>query len=100
MEKDIPFLQSVLPKSFKAVYMKGRNNYVCLHRLGRAESSPVLEGLDEVDYFDEVGHRARSSQTGDRAEVSNVPQPLSFWRHRYARSGTRLGQKGTDFDPG
>ena len=60
MEKDIPFLQSVLPKSFKAAYMKGRNNYVCLHRLGRAESSPVLEGLDEVDYFDEVIHWAKS----------------------------------------
>src|SRR5882757_7554746 len=51
MEKDIPFLQSVLPKSFKAAYLKGRNNYACLTRLGRAESSPVLDGLDEVDYF-------------------------------------------------
>src|SRR5580765_8235363 len=54
MEKDIPFLQGVLPKSFKAAYMKGRNNYVCLSRLGRAQATPVLEGLDEVDYFEEV----------------------------------------------
>src|SRR3989441_12578738 len=99
MEKDIPFLQSVLPTSFKAAYMKGRNNYVCLHRLGRAESSPVLEGLDEVDYFDEGGHWARSSQTGDRAELSNLPESLSFWRHIDARSETCLGQKCTDFDP-
>src|SRR5436190_21797402 len=52
MEKDIPFLQSIMPKKFAAAYMKGRNNYVCLHRLNRAESSPVLEGLEEVDYFD------------------------------------------------
>src|SRR6267142_4198795 len=59
MEKDIPFLQSVLPKSFKAAYMKGRNNYLCLNRLGRAESSPVLEGLEEVEYFDEVVHWAK-----------------------------------------
>ena len=99
MEKDIPFLQSVLPKGFKAAYMKGRNNYVCLNRLGRAESSPVLEGLDEVDYFDEVGHWARSSQTGDRAELSNLPESLSFWRHIDARSETCLGQKCTDFEP-
>src|SRR5213594_4084394 len=35
MEKDIPFLQSILPKKFTASYMKGRNNYLCLHRLGR-----------------------------------------------------------------
>jgi ATP-dependent DNA helicase DinG len=29
MEKDIPFLQRVLPKKFSAAYMKGRGNYVC-----------------------------------------------------------------------
>src|SRR2546421_4086025 len=61
MEKDIPFLQSVLPKSFKAAYMKGRNNYLCLQRLGRAGDSPVLNGLDEMDYFDEVIHWSKSS---------------------------------------
>src|SRR5919198_4046013 len=37
MEKDIPFLQSVLPKKFTAAYMKGRSNYVCLSRVKRAE---------------------------------------------------------------
>lgn len=99
MEKDIPFLQSVLPKSFKAAYMKGRNNYVCLHRLGRAEASPVLDGLDEVDYFEEVMHWARASEVGDRAELSNLPESLSFWRHIDARSETCLGQKCDDFQP-
>jgi len=98
MEKDIPFLQSVLPKPFKAAYMKGRNNYVCLHRLGRAESSPVLDGLDEVDYFEEVGHWAKGSETGDRAELSSLPESLSFWRHIDARSETCLGQKCLDYD--
>lgn len=99
MEKDIPFLQNILPKSFKAAYMKGRNNYLCLQRLGRAESSPVLEGLDEVDYFEEVTHWARESDVGDRAELANLPEFLSFWRHIDARSETCLGQKCTDFDP-
>ncbi|HZE71323.1 MAG TPA: ATP-dependent DNA helicase [Pyrinomonadaceae bacterium] len=98
MEKDIPFLQSVLPKKFTASYMKGRNNYVCLHRLGRAESSPVLEGLEEVDYFDEVSHWARASETGDRAELATLPEHLSFWRHIDARSESCLGQKCSDYD--
>src|SRR5688500_7325870 len=46
MEKDIPFLQSALRKRVAATYMKGRSNYVCLNRLGRAQSAPVLEGLE------------------------------------------------------
>ncbi len=99
MEKDIPFLQNVLPKKFTAAYMKGRNNYVCLTRLSRAESAPVLEGLDEVDYFEEVTYWAKESATGDRAELANLPESLSFWRHIDARSETCLGQKCTDFDP-
>ena len=37
-------------------------------------------------------------QTGDRAELSNLPESLSFWRHIDARSETCLGQKCTDFD--
>src|SRR5437016_12250980 len=49
MDKDIPFLQEVLPAKFRAAVMKGRNNYACLHRIKRAETTPVLEGLDEVD---------------------------------------------------
>jgi len=99
MEKDIPFLQSVLPKPFKATYMKGRNNYVCLNRLARAQSAPVLEGLDEVDYFEEVCHWSRESETGDRAELANLPESLSFWRHIDARSESCLGQKCPDYDP-
>ena len=98
MEKDIPFLQSVLPKKFTAASMKGRNNYVCLQRLKRAETSPVLDGLDEVDYFEDVCHWATDSPTGDRAELLNLPESLSFWRHIDARSEICLGQKCTDYD--
>jgi ATP-dependent DNA helicase DinG len=98
MEKDIPFLQSVLPKPFSATYMKGRNNYVCLNRLARAQSAPVLEGLDEVDYFEDVCHWSRESETGDRAELANLPESLSFWRHIDARSESCLGQKCSDFN--
>lgn len=99
MEKDIPFLQSILPSKFTATYMKGRNNYLCLQRLKQAESSPVLEGLQEVDYFEDVCHWARESETGDRAELANLPESLSFWRHIDARSDNCLGQKCADYDP-
>jgi ATP-dependent DNA helicase DinG len=99
MEKDIPFLQRVLPKKFTAAYMKGRGNYACLQRIKRAETSPVLEGLDDIDYFDAVRRWARDSQTGDRAELVELPENLSFWRHVDARSETCLGQKCPEYDP-
>lgn len=99
MEKDIPFLQRVLPRKFTAAYMKGRGNYACLQRLKRAENAPLLEGYDELDYFDEVRKWVRESGTGDRAELIGLPENLSFWRHIDARTETCLGQKCPDFDP-
>jgi ATP-dependent DNA helicase DinG len=98
MEKDIPFLQRVLPRKFSAAYMKGRSNYACLQRIKRAENSPVLDGLDELDYFDEVREWVRESQTGDRAELLGLPENLSFWRHIDARSEICIGQKCPDYD--
>ena len=97
--KDIPFLQAILPRKFKATYLKGRSNYVCLNRLKRAEASPVLEGLDEVDYFDLVNQWAYRSQTGDRAELTELPEKVPFWRHIDARSDICIGQKCPSFDP-
>ena len=98
MEKDIPFLQRVLPRKFTAADMKGRANYACLNRVKRAETTPILEGLDDVDYFDEVRRWSRDSQTGDRAELTELPENLSFWRHIDARGETCLGQKCPDYD--
>lgn len=98
MEKDIPFLQKIMPKKFTAAYMKGRGNYVCLHKVKRAEHTPILSGLDDVDYFDEVRHWSRETQTGDRAELVDLPENLSFWRFIDARSESCLGQKCPEFE--
>ena len=99
MDKDIPFLQETLPAKFRAAVMKGRNNYACLHRIKRAESMPVLDGLDQIDQFDEVFRWSTTTDSGDRAELSNLPENLPFWRHIDARSDTCLGQKCPDFEP-
>ena len=99
MEKDIPFLQRVMPKKFTAAYMKGRSNYACLNRIYKAEDQPFLEGLHEIDYFDEIRHWSRESRTGDRAELKNLPENLSFWNRINARSEICLGQKCPDFEP-
>src|SRR5438309_10383843 len=98
MDKDIPFLQEILPAKFRATVMKGSNNYACLQRIKRAETTQVLDGLDQIDHFDEVFRWITQTETGDRAELSNLPENLPFWRHIDARSDTCLGQKCPDYD--
>ena len=99
MEKDVPFLQSILPRPFKAAAMKGRSNYACLQRIKRAESQAVFDDLKDIDHFDYVRRWAQASQTGDRAELTELPENLSFWRHIDARSEICIGQKCPDYDP-
>lgn len=99
MKKDIPFLQEILPKKFSAEYMKGRSNYACLYRIAKAENQPVLEGLDEMDHFEEVRHWAKETAVGDRSELVNLPENISFWSRINARSETCIGQKCPDFEP-
>ena len=97
-KKDIPFLQGIIPRKFRATCMKGRSNYVCLHRLKMADQLPVLQGLEEVDYFDEVRRWAGTTETGDRAELVDIPEDISFWPHIDARAETCIGQKCPEFD--
>lgn len=99
MEKDIPFLQKVMPKKFKAAYMKGRSNYACLYRIKKAETQPILESLDEFDSFQKVSRWSRESETGDKAELSDLPENLSYWKDINAKSETCIGQKCADFEP-
>jgi ATP-dependent DNA helicase DinG len=99
MKKDIPFLQKALRKKFVAEYMKGRSNYACLYRVKKAESQPVLEGMHEIDQFEEIRLWSTETRTGDRAELTHLPENLSFWNKINARSETCIGQKCPDFEP-
>lgn len=99
MDKDIPFLQKVLPKKFTASYMKGRSNYACLYRLHKSDHQPILDGVDEIDNFNEVRLWANESKTGDRAELTYLPENLPFWNRVNAKSDICIGQKCPDFEP-
>jgi ATP-dependent DNA helicase DinG len=99
MEKDVPFLQRVLPTKFKAAYMKGRANYVCINRINKADHQPILEGVGEVDHFRTVREWSHDTITGDRAELAHLPENLSFWHRINARGDSCIGQKCADFEP-
>lgn len=99
MEKDIPFLQKIMPGKFTAAYMKGRSNYACLHRVHKAETQPILDGLDQVGHFEKIREWVRETTIGDRRELVDLPEDLSFWNRINARGDICIGQKCPDFEP-
>ncbi|MBI3951671.1 MAG: DEAD/DEAH box helicase [Acidobacteria bacterium] len=96
---DVPFLQAALGRKVRVAYMKGRSNYACLYRIKKADQTPILEALEDVDHFDAVRRWALQSEAGDRAELTDLPENLSFWSSIDARSEICLGQKCPDYEP-
>lgn len=99
MKKDIPFLQRVLPRKFTAAYMKGRSNYICIHRMKRADEQPILDGMGEVAMFGKVSKWFKITELGDRAELLDLPENLPFWNRINARSEICLGSKCPEIEP-
>lgn len=67
-EKDIPFLQQVLPWDFRAEIFKGRGNYLCLRRWHefRTNSGNQLGLVPELSELDEW---VQTTSTGDYSEA-------------------------------
>jgi ATP-dependent DNA helicase DinG len=83
--KDLPTLAEALPVKFTSTYMKGRANYVCLHRLDQARASFAPGMLDSVAAW------AETTQTGDRAELEDMPDDSGIWNEISATAETCLG---------
>jgi len=101
--KDIPVLRRALGVSFTAAYMKGRANYLCLHRLDQLVDGRVdgdgLSGLAGSDVFLPAIHEwSRRTDTGDRAELDDLPEDLPFWNDVSATAETCLGAECPRFD--
>jgi ATP-dependent DNA helicase DinG len=98
MEKDIPFLQRVLPRKFTAAYMKGRSNYACIYRMKMADEQPILDGVGEIAMFRKVSEWFKTTDSGDRAELVDLPENLPFWNRVNERSEICLGSKCPDIE--
>jgi ATP-dependent DNA helicase DinG len=100
--KDIPFLeQALFPNAegkLNVCYMKGRNNYLCRKKLYDLTGQPVLNGLEEIEQYRAMAAWEKTTRTGDRAELSTLPEASALWFKLDARADTCLGQKCSEWD--
>ena len=89
--KDVPFLESLLGP-LNVCYMKGRANYLCKHKLYALRDSPMLTGLEEIEQFHHIATWEPNTPTGDRAELSHLPENSPLWHKLDARTEACLGQ--------
>lgn len=94
--KDIPTLRQALDVPFTATYMKGRANYLCLHRLEQLKDGNSLASKDV--FLPMVSDWAARTETGDRAELEDLPEDMPFWAEVSATAETCLGTECPRYD--
>jgi ATP-dependent DNA helicase DinG len=96
--KDLPVLRQTLGVPFTATYMKGRGNYLCLHRFDAIRDSVALRSRDESLAIDVIDAWSRTTETGDRAEMDDLPDDLPLWPEIAATSENCLGSECPRYD--
>lgn len=113
--KDVPFLEHALfgdnagtpdsaaqlgqgPGQLPVCYMKGRNNYLCRKKLYDLTDQPVLSGLEEIEQYRAIAAWEKTTGTGDRAELAELPEASALWHKLDARAEACIGQKCSEWD--
>jgi ATP-dependent DNA helicase DinG len=102
--KDVPFLdrglfgESASGLRLSVCYMKGRNNYLCRQKLYDLTGQPVLSGLDEIEQYRAIAAWEKTTSTGDRAELAEMPEASALWHKLDARADACLGQKCKEWE--
>ena len=96
--KDLPALQQALDVPFTATYMKGRGNYLCLHRFADISESDEPRTPVERAYLDTLSQWVEQTDTGDRSEVEDLPDDVPLWSEIAATSENCIGAECARYD--
>lgn len=95
LNKDIPALKA-LGLSKRVALLKGRQNYLCLHRFEAFDRRPDFLSPDDARPYEEFRDWARDTATGDQSE-SNTAEDWPVWRKVSVNADGCLGRTCPQF---
>jgi ATP-dependent DNA helicase DinG len=72
--RDLPLVRDALKVPVAVALLKGRANYVCHYHLARARELDSFASRADVRYLQRIESFARTSTSGDKAELADVPR--------------------------
>jgi ATP-dependent DNA helicase DinG len=89
--RDIPSVRKALNAPVSVALLKGRANYVCHFHLERTLQNGRLTSRDDVGYLREISRFMKTTSSGDKAELSKVPETASIWNLVTSTRDTCMG---------
>jgi ATP-dependent DNA helicase DinG len=77
--RDIPTVKQALLTPVHIALLKGRANYVCHYHLERTLENGRLTAREDIGYLRNIARFAKTTLTGDKAELDNVPENALIW---------------------
>ena len=77
--RDIPTVRKALSAPVSVALLKGRSNYVCHFHLERTLQNGRMTSRDDVGYLREISRFMKTTSSGDKAELSTVPENAPIW---------------------
>ena len=93
--KDLPTVRDALKIPLSVAILKGRANYVCHHHLSRAVNEGRFANREDAQYIYIIQNFTENSKTGDKSELSNVPETATVWMNVTSTRDNCLGQDCT-----
>lgn len=77
--RDIPTVRKALNVPVSVALLKGRANYVCHYHLERTLQNGRLTSRDDVGNLRAISRFMKTTLSGDKAELSHVPESALIW---------------------
>ncbi|MEO6689535.1 MAG: ATP-dependent DNA helicase [Dokdonella sp.] len=77
--RDLPRVRHVLGARVSAALLKGRANYLCLHRLDQAHQEGRFASRDQASQLHAIRAWSQRTLAGDRAELAEIAEDSPLW---------------------
>ncbi len=77
--RDLPLIKDLLAAPASVALLKGRSNYLCVHRMDNAVQEGRLRSRELVDQLMQVRSWSGKTRVGDIAELSSIPENSHIW---------------------
>ena len=97
--RDVPMLAKALGLPVRVALLKGRTNYLCRHRLELTQQQGSLLGGERgvARLLARVSRWAATTQSGDLAELTDLPEQSAIWPMITSTRENCLGQECPQF---